>query len=49
MKLDQDEILLGKVTSVGDEATQQQVIKKAIKLLNRADPGALFHQLLMTY
>lgn len=38
-------MLLGKVTLVGDEAIQQQVTKQAIKLLHRADPGALFHQL----
>lgn len=37
---------LGKVTSVGDEATQQQVIKKAVKVLHRADPGTLFLRLL---
>lgn len=41
-------MLLGKVTLVGEEAVQQQVTKKAIKLLHRADPGALFHQLRVT-
>lgn len=49
MKLDQDGMLLGKVTLAGDEAVQQQVTKKAIKLLHRADPRALFHQLRVTH
>lgn len=42
-------MLLGKVTLVDDEAIQQQVTKKAIKLLHRADSGALFHHLRVTH
>lgn len=42
-------MLLGKVTLADDEAIQQQVTRKAIKLLHRGDPGVLLHQLRVTH